>query len=175
MNTEKTGFYYTILKNKTKTAKILLTHLNSKEIYPGQTVNLLEEFKLAEVMEATGEITFFIKKDFLEDLTPRDEQGNVSPEKQKQAEAQIAQKREEKKETLGNQLKETELLNISSSSSLSYLEDKLEDKDSQIQQAAALRIKQLMGEVDDNGVAIPGAGQPEDVEPSKFIPNPIKV
>ena len=148
---------YTVIRNRTKNSKVVLSTLNGIEIAPGQTLDLRTTFRKAQVQDAVHEIASLIKTGHLEDWTegkPKDEAAVVD---------------QANKNEMAKKMEEAMIREVGSSSSLSFLEDQMASKNPVIAKAAKIRSDILMGLRDDEGVPIPGAGPEEAAKPTEFI------
>jgi hypothetical protein len=138
---------YTVIRNKTKNSKIVLSALGGVEIAPGHTLDLRTQFKKAQVADASHEIFSLIKTGHLEDLADGAE---IRTDINKTTTDQL-------QDEVRGKIRDSAIREISGSSSLGQLEDFLKHKDAAIAKAAQVRIDTLMGLRDDNGDVIPGS------------------
>jgi len=155
---------YTVIRNKTKNSKVVLSTLNGVEVGPGQTVDLRTMFRRAQVQDATHEIASLIKTGHLEDIGEGAAKG---PDAARVAGGMPTA------EEMAAKKREASIREISDSSSLSALEDWMKSADKVVADAARIRAETLLGIRDDNGQVIPGAGEDlSEGEPTKLIRSP---
>lgn len=143
---------FTVIRNKTKNQKVVLSSLGGIEIAPGQTVNLRERYRKAQLFDAAQEIFHFIDYGALEDLSNK--APVLSPtEKQKQDIASELQKKVDEAK------KRDYLTEIQGCSLISRLEDlqTMPGIFPEVIREAKIRYMQIKGWIDDNYVIIEGA------------------
>lgn len=155
---------YSVIKNVTKNCKCVLSALNGVEIGPGQTVDLRTMFRKSQVSDAGHEIASLISTGHLKDMAV-DAEGApvVLPKNAGMPTAAEMQAR----------VRQSKLLMISDSTSVSALDDRMRDKDPEVAKAAKLRYEILTGRRNDQGELIPGSEEPEEAKPTELIRSPI--
>lgn len=143
---------YTVIRNVTKNQKVVLSSLGGIEVAPGQTVNLRERFRKAQLFDATQEIYHFINYGALVDMSNKTPV--LSPAEQQKADitGELQKKVDEAK-------KRDYLTEIMGCSLISRLEDLqiTPGMYPEVVREAKIRYMQVKGWIDDNRVLIEGA------------------
>lgn len=154
---------YTVVQNITKNSKLVLSHLSGIEIAPGQTVDLRTMFRRSQVVDAAHEIASLISTGHLKDLAAGDNPGAPAPTGGgAPTAAEMALK-----------MRTSKIREISDSTSMSMLQDWINDKDAEVAKAAKVRSEILLGLRDDTGQVIPGNEEETEAKPTELIRSPI--
>lgn len=153
---------YTVIRNKTKNSKVVLSTLNGIEIAPGQTLDLRTAFRKSQVIDAAHEIASLISTGHLEDVANPTAPVAVGATGGAPTAAEMASK-----------MRASKLRDISDSTSMSMLADWMNDKDAEVAKAAKLRSEVLLGVRDENGALIPGNEEETEAKPTEMIRSPI--
>lgn len=153
---------YTVIRNKTKNSKIVLSTLNGIEIGPGQQVDLRTMFRRSQVVDAAHEIASLISTGHLEDVA-----NPTAPA------APVANGGAPSAAEMQKKQREAKLREISDSTSMSLLNDWMQDKDPEVAKAAKVRSEVLLGLRDEQGNLIPGAEEETAAAPTELIRSPI--
>lgn len=148
---------YTVIRNVTKNSKIVLSTLNGIEIAPGQELDLRTMFRRSQVVDAAHEIASLIGTGHLQDVGEGASERKLAPSTGMPTQGEMQER-----------ARKAKLREISDSTSMSQLEDWMNDKDTEVAKAAKLRAETLLGLRDDQGAPIPGA-ETEVAKPTEFI------
>ena len=160
---------YSVIRNKTKNQKAVLSSLNGIEIAPGETVNLRAMFRKAQLVDATRDIYHFIYHNILEEVneTPVNPVP-VNPEQPTVLEAEAKTTGTDKPKAqiqseLQTKIREAKvrdlILEISDCTLLSRLEDVLTSPETlpEVKKAAKIQYMKLRGWANDEGELIEGS------------------
>lgn len=154
---------YTVIKNVTKNSKLVLSCLNGIEIAPNQTIDLRTMFRRSQVVDAAHEIASLISTGHLMDLAAGDSPA-VVPQVGGGAPTALE---------MATRIQQSKIREISDSSSMSMLQDWMNDKDPKVSAAAKVRSEILLGLRDDAGQMIPGNEEEAEAKPTELIRSPI--
>jgi hypothetical protein len=153
---------YTVIRNRTKNSKVVLSTLNGIEIAPGQTLDLRTAFRKSQVIDAAHEIASLISTGHLEDVANPTAPVAVGASGGAPTAAEMASK-----------MRASKLRDISDSTSMSMLADWINDKDPEVAKAAKVRSEVLLGTRDEDGKLIPGNEEETEAKPTEIIRSPI--